>query len=365
MEFQIGRDELAAELALCDSVVQLRQTMPILSTMLLAASKSGLSVMATDCETTIHSEVDASIKTEGSFCFPSKRLAAYVGSLPSGAPVSISVSKTWATITSGASTAKMPLLDPGDFPVFPVAKGKLAAIQCSELATTLNGIVPSISEEEGRSGSKDLCVDANHALTFVAMDHGRMPVASINVECLKECRILMSKKSAGSLLRVASLSQGSLEVYDDDRCASFVAGNRTITIQKISRGFPNYTLLLNRSYPHSVKLRAPDLRQSLERAMLFIDPRLPSIAMDLGDAEAGVCVSSRESGDGSGQDRIPYLSSNGKPMTAFFNPFFMMDFLRYAKDRDIEFLYTDRKSTCEFRISGIDSYRYFCMPKVL
>lgn len=362
MQFEIGKDELAAELALCDSIVQQRTTMPILSTILIVATKSGITATATDAETTIRSEIDAKVTAEGAFCFPSKRLADYVRSLPVGV-VSVSVNKFWATITCGRCTSKMPLLEADEFYNMPIATSRITTLQCSELTTTLQGVLFSVSHEEGVSGSKDLCIDANEKLTFVSMDHSRMPIASVSAECIKECRILLGKKSADSVMRVAAASAGTVEIYGDDRCTTFTMGNRSVTAQRVSRGFPNYKAAINKTYANAMKVKASDLRQSIERAVLFIDPKLPSIVLDLGDAEHGVCVSSKESNDGSGKDTIPYISNSGEPTTLNMNPFFVLDFLRYAKDRDVDFLFNDRKGACEFRLSGIDSYRYLCMPK--
>ncbi|MEZ4752962.1 MAG: DNA polymerase III subunit beta, partial [Bdellovibrionota bacterium] len=82
MEFIIPTSELSKALYLAHNIVEKRTTMPILSNVLISASKSKLEVSATDLEITAKVSVPADVKVSGSTTVNAKMLADIVRELP-------------------------------------------------------------------------------------------------------------------------------------------------------------------------------------------------------------------------------------------------------------------------------------------
>ena len=123
MKFTISRDALLKPLNLVAGVVERRQTLPILSNVLMAAEKSRLSLSTTDLEVSVRTSVDAKVSRAGATTLPARRIFSIFREL-SADEIEIDVSdKDVATIRSGASLFKVIGISDDEFPPLPKFKG--------------------------------------------------------------------------------------------------------------------------------------------------------------------------------------------------------------------------------------------------
>ena len=121
MKFKIAREALQAGLQDVIHVVGSRATLPILSNVLIVASKGKIRMTSTDLDVGVSGEIDADIEVEGRTTLPVKRLSSIVGVLPAS-EVEIAVdSKNVATITCGPSFFKIMGLPDSEFPALPLS----------------------------------------------------------------------------------------------------------------------------------------------------------------------------------------------------------------------------------------------------
>ena len=118
MKIAIDRMNLLRPLGHVSSVVERRNTIPILANIVLRAESSKLSLTATDMDMDIMTELDCSVIQEGSCTVPAHLLNDIIRKLPDGSEVSIHVSDGNAQISAGRSSFKVPTLPVDDFPAF-------------------------------------------------------------------------------------------------------------------------------------------------------------------------------------------------------------------------------------------------------
>jgi DNA polymerase-3 subunit beta len=116
MKFTLQREQLLKPLQLVTGVVERRQTLPVLSNLLVQASEKGISLTGTDLEVEMVAHCAVDVQEDGEVTIPARKLADIWRSLPEGAEVSLSVEGERVTIRSGRSRFTLATLPASDFP---------------------------------------------------------------------------------------------------------------------------------------------------------------------------------------------------------------------------------------------------------
>jgi DNA polymerase-3 subunit beta len=103
MKFTLQREQLLKPLQLVTGVVERRQTLPVLSNLLVQAGENGISLTGTDLEVEMVAHCNVEVQEAGEVTIPARKLADIWRSLPDGAEVSLSVEGERVTIRSGRS----------------------------------------------------------------------------------------------------------------------------------------------------------------------------------------------------------------------------------------------------------------------
>ena len=117
MKFNAAREALLKPLQAVIGVVERRQTMPILSNVLLIAREGQLSVTATDLEVELVAQADVETETGGEITVSGRKLLDICRALPEGTDVNISVSGEKLSVKGGRSKFNLATLPAAEFPV--------------------------------------------------------------------------------------------------------------------------------------------------------------------------------------------------------------------------------------------------------
>ena len=117
MKFSIARDALIKPLNLVAGVVERRQTLPILSNVLLALEDKTLSLTGTDLEVELIGRVELEAAgVDGEVTVPARKLVDICKSLPEGSTIEFSLEAGKATVKAGRSRFTLSTLPAADFP---------------------------------------------------------------------------------------------------------------------------------------------------------------------------------------------------------------------------------------------------------
>src|SRR5882757_11490911 len=119
MKLTIERAALLKALGHVQSVVERRNTIPILSNVLISAGRDAVSFSATDLDMEIIDQAPARVESPGQITAPAHTLYEIVRKLPEGADVALSYTgeDPRLTVSAGRSRFNLPVLPAGDFPV--------------------------------------------------------------------------------------------------------------------------------------------------------------------------------------------------------------------------------------------------------
>jgi DNA polymerase-3 subunit beta len=250
MKLTIERAALLKALAHVQSVVERRNTIPILSNVLITAQKGRLSLAATDMDLAITEQVEASAAKAGSTTAPAHTLYEIVRKLPDGAQVELETASddNSLVVRAGRSRFTLQCLPPADFPA--MAEGDLPH-RFQLPATDLKGIIDrtrfAISNEETRYYLNGIYFHAASAggtavLRGVATDGHRL--ARVEVPLPKGASeipgVIVPRKTVGEVRKLLDESDGSVEVELSDTRIRFASGGVTLVSKLIDGTFPDY-----------------------------------------------------------------------------------------------------------------------------
>ena len=122
MKLTITRDQLQEGLVAVAASVPTKTTLPVLSNILLEASRDGLRLSGTDLDIAVSTGVPASVDQEGAITLPARKLVEIAREIPS-APIRLVASgEQRVTIECGRSKFRLLGLPREEFPAFPAVK---------------------------------------------------------------------------------------------------------------------------------------------------------------------------------------------------------------------------------------------------
>src|SRR5215210_305516 len=164
MQFVVSKQNLQRELAYVQGVVEKKNTIPVLSNILIeSVGENNVRLTGTDLDVTIRCDMDAEVSTTGSICVQSRKLSGIARLLPD-APVTFKKEDNdWVTVTCDKSRFKMVGIARDAFPEVPSFKSAPTKISAGVIKVFVDRTIFAITQEESRytlSGAKFILDDA-------------------------------------------------------------------------------------------------------------------------------------------------------------------------------------------------------------
>ncbi|MBC8036318.1 MAG: DNA polymerase III subunit beta, partial [Rhizobiales bacterium] len=284
MRVTIERSAFLKALNHVQSVVERRNTIPILSNVLVQAAGGQLKLTATDLDIEIVESVAAEVARDGATTVPAHMLYDIVRKLPDGAQLELEQGPDQGriSISSGRSRFALQALPPEDFP--DLAAGELSnrfAIPAGELKGLIEKTRFAISTEETRYYLNGIYlheVASGSLLRAVATDGHRLAQAQIaRPDGAKGMPgIIVPRKTVLELVKLIEGLDGEVEVALSSSKIRFAAGNLVLTSKLIDGTFPDYERVIPR---HNDKVLDVDTRIFSEAV-----DRVSTISMEKGRA---------------------------------------------------------------------------------
>jgi DNA polymerase-3 subunit beta len=224
MDIVVRKSDLANALARVQGIVEKKNTVPILSSVLLEAYGSELAISATDLELFLRSRYPVQIAREGVVTAPAKKLFEIVRELPEGDVRLIAGDKGWLKIEMGKTKFKVMSLPKDDFPALPAGQeGEKIEIPPALLAEaiektafamshdqtrqSLNGILLEVAPVGGDEADLRLIATDGHRLAFIQRRCRAAVVGNRGVivprKAIAEVRKLIGEENVGASIAIS------------------------------------------------------------------------------------------------------------------------------------------------------------------
>jgi DNA polymerase-3 subunit beta len=332
MKLTIERAALLRALGHVQSAVERRNTIPILSNVLLSAENNRLSFSATDLDMEIVDEAPAQVDQPGQITAPAHTLYEIVRKLPEGSDVSLSFTgeDPRLTVSAGRSRFNLPVLPAGDFPV--MSSDGLAGsftLDVADLIRLVDKTRFAISAEETRYYLNGLYLhsvveDGSPKLRAVATDGSRLALADMPAPegAAGLPGIIVPRKTVSEARRLLEDAGENVELQISPQKVKFGFNGASLTSKVIDGNFPDYGRVIPKDNTRSVNVDAKLFAQAVDRVATISAEKSRSVRLAFESGKVILTVRNMEAGQAVEELEVDY---DGDAFELSFNARFLMD----------------------------------------
>lgn len=342
MDIIVQREALLKPLQAVSGVVEKKQTLPVLSNVLLTIKDDKLHLIGTDLEIELVGFVPIVTKTaEGSTTVSARKLLDICRALPDGLPIRLSIEKNYLVVRSGESSFMLNTLPAQDFPnledtQYPVQ----LTIKQTHLKNLLTKTYFAMGQQDVRHYLNGTFLDiSQNMIKSVAADGHRLALASIENESIGnvEARVILPRKSVLELIRLlANDDDNDVTIFIGESRFRIVTPDYIFTTKLINAQYPDYTRLIPRGTTTAIGDREA-IKQALTRAAILSNEKFRGVRFQLEPSK--LRVSSNNSDQEQAEDAV-FLNYEGNTLEIGFNVAYLLDVVSAITAKSIRCILT-------------------------
>ena len=366
MNFIIDRNALLKLLGHVYSVVERRNTIPILSNVLIEINSSKVSFTATDMDMDIVEETSCIVSSQGKVTLAAHTLYDIVRKLPDGSEVKIELKELNVEVSAGKSKFILPTLPVDDYPIMTnIEKGHEFNLQSIDLANLIDNTKFAISLEETRYYLNGIFLHVpnsdNKKLRAVATDGHRLAQAEIPlVEGASDMPgIILPRKAVGEIRKLTEGTDGKIKVVISNTKAQFVFPNTILTTKLIDGSFPDYQRVIPKENLNKLVVSNNQFSKAIDRVSTVSMEKSRAVKLSLSNNLLSLNVNSHDLGNASEDLEIDY---NQDILEIGFNSKYLLDIASQIQGKEIEILLSDSASPALITDPDQDGVIFVLMP---
>lgn len=361
MKAKIARAELMRGLQHAQAILERRNTIPILSNVMLEAKGDGIIVTSTDLDIVFHETIDANIETAGSITVPGHLFFDIARKLNDDSTIGIETQDNRMIVTAGRARFSIPTLSADEYPTMIDEGGSEFTIPAKNLLSLLARPRFAMSTEDTRyylngiylhtgpssDGSKEL-------LYAVATDGHRLRMTSTEKPegmSADVPHIIIPRKAVNEICRLldGAASEDIVTISITARKIRFQFGRIDFITKTVDGTFPDYTRVIPSDHKSTITTDAEVLRIAIDRVSIIALERTKAVKMEMNGEGIVLSVTSPDMGTATETASCTY---EGNPLTIGFNSSYLQEILSQYGSEEIEIKFGDPSSPALIRKIG-------------
>jgi DNA polymerase III subunit beta len=372
MKVRISRDELLTGLQRVQGVVEKRNTMPILSNILLEARPDGVDILATDLEIGMRGLYKATVEEPGTVTVSARKMYEILKELRDG-EIELTVAENkWTTIQAGKSQFKIVGLPSSDYPQMPVIdregltplagiglidliRKTLFAVGDNDARYILNGLLVSLT-----------AMDKKATLRLVGTDGHRLAVAEQDIggalakDTPKEIKAIIPKKAAQEMRRLLEEGgDGEPLIGFTKNLMIFRKSGLLLTSRLMEGNYPNYQQVVPKDSGKQIVLDKAEFEGALRRVAVLSRDKTNAVKVTMGSDRVTLFSSNPDFGEAT--EELP-AKNTGNEITTGFNARYLLDVLSVVDGESVALQMETALSPCLIREPGNAGFTSVVMP---
>ncbi len=351
MQFSIEKEVFLRGLARVQGIVEKKNTIPILSNVLIEAVDGEIQLTATDLEVGIKASYPATVSTTGKITVSAKKLYEIIKELPEKEIDFHSKENCWIEIRCGKAFFNIVGLSADEFPFFPsFQKEQFFCIDGSLLKEMIEKTSFSISTDESKYNLNGIYFrsmqdQGKQVLLMVATDGHRLALIQkeIDVSHVEPLSrgVIFPRKGILELKKMAEESDGDLHLGFLDNNA-VIQKERTVVVMRLVDGeFPDYTRVIPQQNEMIATIPRDTFLHALRRMSILSSEKSKGVKIVIKEKNLEMSSSNPEFGDAREDFDIDY---NGEEITVGFNARYLIDILNVLGEENIRLSLKDKLS---------------------
>lgn len=368
MRVTLERSNLLKSLNHVQRVVERRNTIPILSNVLLKADDGVLTLKATDLDIEVTETTPASIEQSGATTVSAHMLYDIVRKLPDGSEVMMAVSDdNGLSLISGRSQFRLQMLPESDFPDLTAGEfSHTFRMACEDFKTLIDRTQFAISTEETRyylNGIYFHTVEDGGELKLraVATDGHRLAQAQTTAPdgSAGMPGIIVPRKAVAEIQKLLEEPDASVTVELSDTKIRFTVNQVVMTSKLIDGTFPDYNRVIPSGNDKELVLDRATFASAVDRVSTISSDRGRAVKLSLTDSQLVLSVNNPDSGSAEEEIAVGYGSD---PLDIGFNSRYLLDITNQLSADETTFMLADPGSPTLIQEKGEAGALYVLMP---
>ncbi|OLO12313.1 DNA polymerase III subunit beta [Chromohalobacter japonicus] len=364
MRFTITREDLLRPLSLVAGVVERRQTLPVLSNVLLEVRDTQLALTGTDLEVELIGRTTPHhVDEPGSATVPARKLMDICKSLPEKTDITFTLEEGRAVLRAGRSRFTLSTLPVAEFPNI---EGSQSDTTLTLSRGTLKHLIDATSfamaQQDVRYYLNGMLLEFGHHLVrTVATDGHRLAVCarSAEVEVEPSQKLIVPRKGILELARLLDGSDEPVELTIGGTHLRAQTGDFTFTSKLVDGKFPDYERVVPRGGDKVVIAERGELRQVLSRTAILSNEKYRGVRLNLEEHNLRVTANNPEQEEAEENVAVEY---EGDTLEVGFNVGYLVDVLGVLDADRVQMTLSDPNSSALLEEPGGGDAMYVVMP---
>ena len=369
MKMSIERGTLLKALSQAQSVVERRNTIPILANVLIEADAGQVSFRATDLDIEVVDRAPAMVERPGATTVSAVMLHEIIRKLPDGALVNLTEDSATGrlTIAAGRSTFSLATLPREDFPVMATSE---YACNFSAPAPVLRRLFDkakfAISTEETRYYLNGVYMhvatgDSGPVLRCVATDGHRLARidAPLPEGAASMAGVIVPRKTVGELRKLLDDDEATIAVSVSETKVRFATPAVTLTSKVIDGTFPDYTRVIPTGNTRRLEVDASEFAKAVDRVATVSSERSRAVKLSLDEDRLILSVNAPDSGAAEEELAVAYADER---LEIGFNAKYLLEIASQVDRENAVFLFNSSGDPTLMREGNDMSAVYVVMP---
>ncbi|MBA1337954.1 MAG: DNA polymerase-3 subunit beta [Pelagibacterales bacterium] len=368
MQFTIKRDALLKSLNLVQGVIEKKNTLPILSNVLIHVKNNTLTVIATDLDLIFYDEINnIKVVKEGSTTTSATVLYDILRKVAANSDINFDLkSENKLNLKSDSSNFNLLCLPADNFPNFSDDfNSNEIILDKFKLLSLLNKTKISISSDDTRHYLNGVFLHTTNLqdksyLTAVATDSHRLSSSSIEIEKNKNFNsLILPKKTVFQLCTLLQETNEKVMVQTSETKIQFKIGKIKLISKLIDGKFPDYTKVVPTDNDKLLMVGSKEFIDSVERVTTISLDRKEGVKLVVNKDSIQLSVNSTSSGDG---NEIISAKYSSEEITISFNSKYLIDIASEVEDKNLKIKLKDSTSPVLIEDNSDKNSYYVIMP---
>jgi DNA polymerase-3 subunit beta len=370
MKIRIARDELLTGLQRVQGIVEKRNTMPVLSNILLETKQDGIELVATDLEIGVRGHYKADVSQPGSVSLSARKLYELLKEVADGEITLATQENNWVQIQAGRSQFKIVGMAASEFPALPtIEREGRVALPGSGLAALIRKTLFAVGDNDARYILNGLLItlhssDKKVTMKLVGTDGHRLAVAESELadagtDLPKEVKAIIPRKAAQEIRRLLEEEEGEPLLGFTKNLVTFQKSGLFLTSRVMEGTYPNYQQVIPKDSTKKAVIERTALESALRRVAVLSKDKTNAVKVILQNGVITLHTSNPDVGEATEDLPAQY---RGESLTTGFNARYLLDALAVMDGDSVNLEISSPLSPCVLRSDGDPGFLCVVMP---
>ena len=362
MKLTATREEILGPVQHVIGVVERRQTMPVLSNVLLSARNNRLSVTGTDLEVELVSSVALKVQSAGDITVPGRKFLDILRSLAEGSNVTLAIESDRLVIRAGRSRFTLSTLPAAEFPVVEdINAQQVLKLPQADFRKLIDKVHFSMAQQDVRYYLNGMLLESEGGkVRAVATDGHRLALceAALKERVTGKQQVILPRKGVMELQRMLG-GEGDVALEIGTNHVRCEIGGVRFTSKLIDGRFPEYSRVIPANAHRIIDADRGFLKQSLTRTAILSNEKYRGIRLNVKPNLLTLQAHNPEQEEAEDQIEVGYA---GEEIEIGFNVTYLLDALSAIETDRVNIALTDSNSSCLITAASPDGTKYVVMP---